>query len=222
MQQVSTLYFISPRMSGLKKSQAINVFLYWFFGCILCFLKCFYACFSEFGFFRNINVGAMCWLRSVFWIVSDWLQGGRLRRRVYTGLNKDEARNTLVRAVLLNQLCDIRDCGFEQQICRVSELALVSVTIVFLNSVYLEWGAIALGVRWHSCLFPSCHRWGGNTSIWPEITFGGTKQTWDLPSLRLSALWNGLDVLYCPFSDPVRRTYLRLTVQIRKTILYVR
>lgn len=56
MQQVSTLYFISPRMSGLKKSQAINVFLYWFFGCILCFLKCFYAWFSEFGFFRNINV----------------------------------------------------------------------------------------------------------------------------------------------------------------------
>ena len=41
--------------------------------------------------------------------ILDLLQSVELRRRVHAGLNKDEARNTLTRAVFFNRLGEVRD-----------------------------------------------------------------------------------------------------------------
>ncbi|MCX8454842.1 Tn3 family transposase [Paenarthrobacter ureafaciens] len=68
----------------------------------------------------------------------DWLQDPGLRRKVTTGLNKGEARNTLARAVFFNRLGEIRDRSFEQQRYRASGLNLLTAAIVLWNTVYLE------------------------------------------------------------------------------------
>nr|AWH59693.1 transposase [Edwardsiella tarda] len=70
--------------------------------------------------------------------ILDWLQSVELRRRVYAGLNKGEARDSLARAVFFNRLGEIRDRSFEQQRYRASGLNLVTAAIVLWNTVYLE------------------------------------------------------------------------------------
>ncbi len=76
--------------------------------------------------------------------ILDWLQSVELRRRVYAGLNKGEARNALARAVFFNRLGEIRDRSFEQQRYRASGLNLVTAAIVLWNTVYLERSTQAL------------------------------------------------------------------------------
>jgi TnpA family transposase len=76
--------------------------------------------------------------------ILDWLQSVELRRRVHAGLNKDEARNALARAVFFNRLGEVRDRGFEQQRYRASGLNLVTAAIVLWNTVYLERATAAL------------------------------------------------------------------------------
>ncbi len=70
--------------------------------------------------------------------ILDWLQSVELRRRVQTGLNKGEARNSLARAVFFNRLGEMRDHRFEQQRYRAGGLNLVVAAIVLWNTVYLE------------------------------------------------------------------------------------
>lgn len=71
--------------------------------------------------------------------IQDWLQNVELRRRVYGGLHKGEARNVLSRAVFIHRLGEIRDRGFEQQPYRSNALKLVTAAILLWNTVYLEW-----------------------------------------------------------------------------------
>lgn len=54
----------------------------------------------------------------------------KLRRRVNAGMNKDEARNALVRAMFFNQLGEIRYRSVEQQRYLASGLNWVTATIV--------------------------------------------------------------------------------------------
>ncbi len=68
----------------------------------------------------------------------DWMQNVNLRRRVQSGLNKGEAKNSLARAVFLNRLGEIRDRSFENQRYRASGLNLVVAAIILWNTVYLE------------------------------------------------------------------------------------
>lgn len=70
--------------------------------------------------------------------ILDWLQDVELRRRVYAGLNKGEARHALARAVFFNRLGEIRDRSLEQQLYRASGLNLVTAAIAHWNTVYLE------------------------------------------------------------------------------------
>lgn len=74
----------------------------------------------------------------------DWMQDVNLRRRVQSGLNKGEARNSLARAVFLNRLGEIRDRSFENQRYRASGLNLVVAAIILWNTVYLERVVLAL------------------------------------------------------------------------------
>ncbi len=67
-----------------------------------------------------------------------WLRDPALRRRVNTGLNKGEARNTLARAVFFHRLGEIRDRSYENQRYRASGLNLVVAAITLWNTVYLE------------------------------------------------------------------------------------
>src|SRR5258707_9530391 len=67
-----------------------------------------------------------------------WLEDPALRRRVTTGLNKGEARNSLARAVFFNRLGEIRDRSFENQRYRATGLNLVVAAITLWNTVYLE------------------------------------------------------------------------------------
>jgi hypothetical protein len=67
-----------------------------------------------------------------------------LRRRVQTGLNKGEAKNSLARAVFLNRLGEIRDRSVKNQRYRASGLNLVVSAIVLWNTVYLERAVQAL------------------------------------------------------------------------------
>jgi TnpA family transposase len=62
--------------------------------------------------------------------ILDWLQSVELRRRVNTGLNKGEARNSLARAVFFTRLGEIRDRSFDHQRYRASGLNLVTAAIV--------------------------------------------------------------------------------------------
>ncbi len=66
-----------------------------------------------------------------------WLEDPALRR-VTSGLNKGEARNSLARAVFFNRLGEIRDRCFENQRHRASGLNLVVAAITLWNTVYLE------------------------------------------------------------------------------------
>ena len=68
----------------------------------------------------------------------EWLRDPALRRRVNTGLNKGEARNTLARAVFFHRLGEIRDRSYENQRYRASGLNLVVAAITLWNTVYLE------------------------------------------------------------------------------------
>ena len=61
-----------------------------------------------------------------------------MRRRIHIGLNKGEARNAPVRAMLFNQLGELRDRTLENQQHRASGLNLVVAAIVLWNTVYLE------------------------------------------------------------------------------------
>ncbi|WP_252348451.1 transposase, partial [Gluconobacter sp. P1D12_c] len=56
--------------------------------------------------------------RSVFML--DWIQDLDLRRRTQAGLNKGEARNALARALVFNQLGELRDRRFENPAYRAS------------------------------------------------------------------------------------------------------
>ena len=76
-----------------------------------------------------------------------WLRDPALRRRVNTGLNKGEARNTLARAVFFHRLGEIRDRSYENQRYRASGLNLVVAAITLWNTVYLEKAIEALRQR---------------------------------------------------------------------------
>ncbi len=68
----------------------------------------------------------------------DWLQSSTLRQRVFLGLQKGEARNSLARAVFLHRLGKVQDRSFENQSYRASGLNLVIAAIALWNTVYLE------------------------------------------------------------------------------------
>lgn len=53
-----------------------------------------------------------------------------MSRRVQTGLNKGEARNTLARAVFFYRVGEIRERSFEQRRYRISKLNLITAAIV--------------------------------------------------------------------------------------------
>jgi hypothetical protein len=60
------------------------------------------------------------------------------RRRVQIGLNKGEAKHALARAVFFNQLGEVRDRSYEDQLHRASSLQLIVSAIVSWNTVYIE------------------------------------------------------------------------------------
>ena len=66
-----------------------------------------------------------------------WLQDPDLRRRVTAGLNKDEARNALARAVFFNRLGESRDRSYEDQMNRAGGLALLTAAIALWNAAHL-------------------------------------------------------------------------------------
>ena len=68
----------------------------------------------------------------------DWFRDPALRRRVQAGLNKEEARNALSRAVFMHRLGEIRDRGLENQNYRASGLTLLTAAITLWNTVYIE------------------------------------------------------------------------------------
>jgi TnpA family transposase len=74
--------------------------------------------------------------RSLFML--DWFRDPSLRRRVQAGLNKDEARNALARAVFMHRRGEIRDRGLENQSYRASGLTLLTAAISLWNTVYVE------------------------------------------------------------------------------------
>jgi TnpA family transposase len=80
----------------------------------------------------------------------DWLQSVEFRRRVQVGLNKEEAKNALARAVFFNRLGEIRDRSFENQRYRASGLNLVVAAIVLWNTTYLERAVPSLKAHGHS------------------------------------------------------------------------
>jgi TnpA family transposase len=100
--------------------------------------------------------------------ILQWLQDPDLRRRVQVGLNKCEARNALARAVLFNQLGEMRDRSFEYQNYRASGLNLVVSAMILWNTVYLERALPAL--KNHGRPHP------GGTDTAPVTTWLGTHQ----------------------------------------------
>lgn len=68
----------------------------------------------------------------------EWLQSPELRRRVQVGLNKGEAKHALARAVFFNELGEIRDCSYEDQLHRASGLQLLILAIVLWNTLYIS------------------------------------------------------------------------------------
>jgi TnpA family transposase len=86
--------------------------------------------------------------RTLFILV--WPQRVELLRRVHTGLNKGEARNSLARAVFFYRLGEIRDRSFEHQQYRASGLTLVTAAIALWNTVYLERAVTALRENGHA------------------------------------------------------------------------
>jgi len=68
----------------------------------------------------------------------DWIKSPDLRRRARLGLNKDEARNALARAVYFCRLGEMRDRSFENRFFRASGLDLLMAAIILWNTRYLE------------------------------------------------------------------------------------
>ena len=76
-----------------------------------------------------------------------YIRDVELRRRIHIGLNKEEARNALARAVFFNRLGELRDRTLENQQHRASGLNLVVAAIVLWNTVYLDRAVQALRKR---------------------------------------------------------------------------
>ncbi len=83
--------------------------------------------------------------RSIFML--DWLRDIDLRRRIPAGLTKGEDRNALARALLFNQLGELRDRRFENQTYRASGLNLLVTAIILWNTGYLEMALADIGAR---------------------------------------------------------------------------
>ena len=77
-----------------------------------------------------------CLERTLF--ILDWISDPGLRRRSNAGLNKDEARNSLARALFFHRHGEIRDRTFENQRYRASVLNLTIAAIVLWNTIYLS------------------------------------------------------------------------------------
>ncbi len=67
-----------------------------------------------------------------------WIQDPEHRRKVQVKLNKGESKNPLARAVFFNQLGEIRDRSYEDQLHRASGLQLIISAIVTWNSIYIS------------------------------------------------------------------------------------
>ncbi|MED3329728.1 Tn3 family transposase [Bacillus thuringiensis] len=67
-----------------------------------------------------------------------WIQDPEHRRKVQVELNKGESKNSLARAVFFNQLGEIRDRSYEDQLHRASGLQLIISAIVTWNSIYIS------------------------------------------------------------------------------------
>ena len=80
--------------------------------------------------------------RSIFLL--QYMSNLQMRRRIYVGLNKGEARNALARAVFFHRLGELRDRTHENQRHRACGLNLVVSSIVLWNTVYLERAVSAL------------------------------------------------------------------------------
>jgi TnpA family transposase len=76
-----------------------------------------------------------------------WLQSPEHRRRVQIGLNKGEAKHGLARAIFFNQLGEVRDRSYEDQLHRASALQLIVSAIVSWNTVYIEQAIASLRAR---------------------------------------------------------------------------
>jgi TnpA family transposase len=68
----------------------------------------------------------------------EWLQSPEHRRRVQIGLNKGEAKHGLARSKFFNQLGEVRDRSYEDQLHRASALQLIVSAIVSWNTVYMK------------------------------------------------------------------------------------
>jgi TnpA family transposase len=68
----------------------------------------------------------------------SFISDSKFRRRINSGLNKGEAKNSLARAVFFNRLGELRDRTHENQRNRASGLNLVLAAIVLWNTVYLD------------------------------------------------------------------------------------
>jgi len=77
----------------------------------------------------------------------EWFQDPDLRRRVQGGLNKNEGRNALARAVAVHRAGEIRDRTFENQKHRANGLNLVVAAIVLWNTVNLDRAIASLRKR---------------------------------------------------------------------------
>lgn len=67
--------------------------------------------------------------------ILDWFCDPALRQRVQAGLNKEEARNALARAVFMHRLGEIRD---KNQSYRASGLTILTAAISLWNTMYVE------------------------------------------------------------------------------------
>ena len=74
--------------------------------------------------------------RSIFML--NWLRDADLRRRSNGGLNKDESRNSLARAIFFCRLGELRDRTFENQAYRASSLNLLVAAVILGNTRYLQ------------------------------------------------------------------------------------
>jgi TnpA family transposase len=68
----------------------------------------------------------------------DWISDPELRRSTGQELKKGESRSSLVRAVCIHQLGEIRDRTYENQQHRASGLNFVVTAIILWNTLYLE------------------------------------------------------------------------------------
>jgi TnpA family transposase len=71
-------------------------------------------------------------------VTLSWIRDIDLRRWTNSGLNKGEARNCLVRAVVFHRLGELRDRCFASRAYRASELDLLVAAIILWNTKYLD------------------------------------------------------------------------------------